>query len=190
MTSPHNPTASAAGRTPALPVSQALLIGGATALVLFVIGLASTVFSSLSYISVYRTIPNALQTIVVQTSWSFWFAVAMGLGVFLSVRFIAPVSASQSLMTVLVKSILAALVGGAIFAICAVFVSIISSVGFGSPIFGNSFPAIDGLSDAATGALSRFVSAISGTITAIPAVALVIVVWWARGRGATRLPVA
>lgn len=147
------------------------------AAILILQDLAGTISSTLVGFSVDSLVSGYFE--IVWGMFGFGFVTVLGfcLGVFASLWLPAPVSARASLGQAVLRSLLAAGIGGALVMAVTLALGLIGPMSGAGPLFGYSFPWPD--LDAATQALTMaFQSGVGAFVRQAPVVVLVVILVW------------
>jgi hypothetical protein len=137
-----------------------------------VLGVIGALAAELHYQPGYAGLGAHLQSAVLDL---FLRTLPIVVGVFVSLRLIAPISAELTLVSVLLRSLIAAAAGAALaFLVGGVFAFLSSFTG---NLFGNSFP-FEAFGDVVGAMLSAIVSAIGDFFGLVPLIALAAVLLW------------
>jgi hypothetical protein len=146
MTTNYHPLNGAQGRVPLVTGAGVVAVLLAQSLVSAIVGMLAFVFSSIPFEGVgYSLLVEFLP---------------VGIGVFVSLRYIAPIGAANSLLSTVLRSAVALGVGAVIVFIVALIVT--QSFRPNGPLFGDSFPGLSlgGLPQAFYSAIGVFVQLI------------------------------
>jgi len=109
---------------------------------------------------------------------SFTYLIPLAAGVFVSLKFIAPVTSTTSVATVLLKGLIAAVIGVVIGTIASLLIGFFGQLSFSGPLFGMSFPSIIGLDNAGMDFFYRISMMLPNAIQISPTVVLIVLLGW------------
>jgi len=163
----------------------ALLIAAALAALLIALNIASVIIALVND-SFYRitssgggfnlSVMSDYLTGFVREVFSYLLPLAAG--VFVSLKFIAPITSTTSVATVLLRGLIATAVGVAMATVFVIVGGFIGGLSFAGPLFGGSFPQVLGVDNVGFDFLYRISTMLPSALQIAPTVVLIVILGW------------